>query len=54
MGRSLIVGINTPEGYFTYHYHLNHWDKFQVRELPNAPAWDGHTSDDILRLYSLL
>ena len=49
-----IVGINTPEGYFTYHYHLNHWDKFRVRELPNAPEWDGHTSDDIVRLYSLL
>lgn len=49
-----IVGINTPEGCFTYHYHLNHWDKFQVRELPNAPEWDGHTSDDIERLYSLL
>ena len=49
-----IVGINTPEGDFTYHYHLDHWDKFQVKELPNAPEWDGHTSDDILRLYSLL
>lgn len=49
-----IVGINTPEGHFTYHYYLDHWDKFQVKELPNAPKWDGHTSDDIVRLHSLL
>lgn len=49
-----IVGITTPEGDFTYHYHLDNWNKFQVRELSNAPKWDGHTSDDILRLYSLL
>ena len=48
-----IVGITTPEGNFTYHYHIDHWDNFKVKELPNAPKWDGHTSDDIVRLYSL-
>lgn len=48
-----IVGLFTPEGDFTYHYHIDHWDKFQVMTLPNAPDWDGHTSEDITRLISL-
>lgn len=50
-----IVGVDTPEGAFTYHYHLDHWGCFAgVKELEKAPVWDGHTSDDIVRLYSLL
>lgn len=48
-----IVGITTPEGDFTYHYHLDHWDMFDVKALPNAPKWDGHKSEDITRLLSL-
>ena len=49
-----IVGINTPEGQFTYHYQLKHWDMFHVKELPTAPEYDGHTPSDITRLISLL
>lgn len=49
-----IVGIETLEGMFTYHYHKDHWNKFNVKELDKAPVWDGHTADDIIRLYSLL
>ena len=49
-----IVGIDTPEGQFTYHYHIDHWDKFDVMMIDKAPKWDGHTSDDITRLNSLL
>ena len=49
-----IVGITTPEGDYSYHYHKDHWDKFNVEELEKAPKWDGHTPDDINRLYSLL
>lgn len=48
-----IVGINTKEGSFTYHYHIDEWDRFKVKELDNAPEWDGHTSQDITRLESL-
>lgn len=48
-----IVGIETPEGQFTYHYKLENWDRFDVQELERAPAWDGHTSKDITRLNSL-
>lgn len=49
-----IVGINTPEGQFTYHYHLDNWDKFDVTEYDHAPAWDGHEAKDVTRLHSLL
>ena len=49
-----IVGVNTPEGTFTYHYHKDHWDMFNVPEISRAPKWDGHTADDITRLLSLL
>lgn len=48
-----IVGITTPEGNYTYHYHKDEWDRFNVKEIDKAPEWDGHTSHDITRLYSL-
>lgn len=49
-----IVGITTPEGDYTYHYDLEYWDMFKVKELEKAPEWDGHKPKDITRLYSLL
>lgn len=49
-----IVGINTKEGQFTYHYQLNHWNKFNVKELEKAPEYDGHLPKDIVRLLSLV
>ena len=48
-----IVGITTEAGNYTYHYHLDHWDKFNVPELEKAPLWDGHQPKDIDRLYTL-
>lgn len=48
-----IVGINTPSGPFTYHYRMDSWDLFDIKELERAPEWDGHTSADITRLHSL-
>ena len=48
-----IVGITTPQGQYTYHYKLEHWDLFKVPELERAPEWDGHTSKDILRVMSI-
>lgn len=50
-----IIGINTPYGQATYHYDINpYWDYFKVKELSNAPVWDGHTPqqaiDRILKL----
>lgn len=52
-GGWFIVGVNTPKGEYTYHYDLSLWAMFNVREIPNAPEWDGHTADDVERLLSL-
>lgn len=49
-----ITGIETPAGNYTYHYHIDYWDKFDVKELPNAPEWDGHQAKDVDRLFSLI
>lgn len=50
---SFIVGISTPEGQYTYHYHLDHWDMYDVKELEKAPDYDGHKPSDITRLLNL-
>ena len=49
-----IVGIETPEGQYSYHYHKDYWDEFKVKELSNAPKYDGHKPSDITRLKSIL
>ena len=51
-----IVGIETPQGQATYHYDINpYWDFFKVKELENAPKWDGHTPQDAIeRLLTLV
>ena len=48
-----IVGIDTPEGSYTYHYELKYWSMFKVKVRQNAPKWDGHIPDDVTRLLSL-
>lgn len=50
---SFIVGVDTPEGQYTYHYHKGFWDVFDVEELEFAPKYDGHQPKDITRLLSL-
>ena len=52
-GGWFLVGINTPEGPYTYHYELKDWDLFNCEELDRAPEWDGHTDEDVKRLLSL-
>lgn len=49
-----IVGIETPKGQFTYHYPLDYWDYFKVKKVNYAPKWDGHSSNDVDRLLSLV
>ena len=49
-----IAGITTPSGEYTYHQHMDYWDKFDVEERERAPEWDGHKPEDITRLYGLL
>ena len=51
---SFIVGIETPEGQYSYHYNLEYWDLFnEIKELEYAPEFDGHQPKDITRLLSL-
>lgn len=50
---SFIAGITTPQGDYTYHYHMDHWDMYDVRELEHAPKYDGHKPSDITRLLSI-
>lgn len=52
-GGWFIVGIDTPEGSYTYHYEDKDWDRFECEELPAAKHWDGHTEEDVTRLLSL-
>ena len=49
-----IVGLNTPMGQLTYHYHQTNWHEFKVKELEKAPAWDGHTAKDVVRIQSIV
>ena len=53
-GGWFIVGIDTPEGQYTYHYETKYWDMFNCKELDVAPEWDGHTDKDVERLLSLV
>ena len=53
-GEWFIVGIDTPEGQYTYHYKTDpYWDMFKCEELPVGKHWDGHTEKDVTRLLSL-
>ena len=53
-GGWFIVGIDTPEGSYTYHYENKYWDMFDCVDIPRAKHWDGHTEDDAeTRLMSL-
>lgn len=53
-GGWFVVGIDTPEGSYTYHYENKYWDMFDCADLPRAKHWDGHTEADAeTRLMSL-
>ena len=52
-GGWFIVGIDTPEGSYTYHYEDNYYSLFDCKELERAKHWDGHTEKDVIRLLSL-
>ena len=52
-GGWFIVGIDTPQGSYTYHYEDKYWNWFECEGLPAAKHWDGHTEEDVTRLLSL-
>ena len=47
-GGWFIAGIDLKCGTITYHIPEKHWELFDCRELEYAPAWDGHTADDVI------
>lgn len=53
-GGWFIVGIDTPEGSYTYHYENKYWDMFHCKELECSKNFDGHTDKDVGRLLSLV
>lgn len=52
-GGWFIVGVDTPEGSYTYHYESNFYSLFECEELERGKHWDGHTEKDVTRLLSL-
>ena len=52
-GGWFIVGIDTSEGSYTYHYENNYFSLFDCEELECGKHWDGHTEKDVTRLLSL-
>ena len=52
-GGWFIVGIDTPQGSYTYHYEEKYWGLFKCVALERAKHWDGHTDKDVERLLSL-
>ena len=52
-GGWFIVGIDTPEGSYTYHYEDKYFSLFDCAELERGKHWDGHTEKDVTRLLSL-
>lgn len=52
-GEWFIVGIDTPQGSYTYHYSKEYWNMFDCEELEFGKEWDGHTEEDVTRLLSL-
>ena len=52
-GGWFIVGIDTPEGSYTYHYEDKYFDLFNCIELECGKHCDGHTEKDVVRLLSL-
>ena len=50
-----IVGLNTPKGSASYHFKMEFWDLFNVKEIPKAPRYDNYTSQEALeRLKSIV
>lgn len=46
-----IMGLRSDAGYqITYHLPLSRWEETDFAfTLKNAPEWDGHTSDDVIK-----
>lgn len=52
-GTNFLIAMDTPQGTYSYHYPIEEWDRFDVKELPKAKPFDGHTSKDVERILSI-
>lgn len=46
-----VVGLNTPKGPAAYHFKIEFWDLFNIKEIPNAPQYDGYTPQQALERF---
>ncbi len=50
-----IVGLDTPLGPAAYHFKIEFWDLFDVKEIAFAPQYDGYSPEEALgRFRSIL
>jgi len=47
-GYFIVMAINLDRKQISYHYKLEHWDKFRIPEVEKAPEFDGHSSNDVI------
>lgn len=50
-----IVVFVSDEGNYSYHYSLDYFQLFEdIKEVDEAPEYDGHTTEDFGRLFSIV
>lgn len=49
-----ILQFSGTTKFITYHISMDWWDKFKVVTIDRAPPYDGHTSDDVIKMLSEL
>jgi len=42
------LDVTKPPQLISFHYQMEHWDKFNLIELLTAPPYNGHTSKDVI------
>jgi hypothetical protein len=47
-GNWFVAGMHLLTGDVAYHLEGRFWDMAKVQVLEFAPAWDGHTADDVV------
>ena len=47
-GKWFVAGVDLPTKTITHHIPIEFWELFKCKILDRAPAWDGHTSKDVL------
>lgn len=48
-GGWFIVVAQLPTGQISNHYEMKDWDLFKCKEVKQAPIWDGHTPQDVVK-----